>query len=87
MRTSRSSQVSGMNPQCGLAQPRAGYTAEELQRFFAACTREHCVRFEFFLGTGFREKEVPYVMWKDISLSDHNRVTLELDSALWNLFS
>jgi integrase/recombinase XerD len=52
------------------------YTAEELQRFFAVCTREQRIRFEFFLGTGFREKEVQYAMWKDISLQEHTaRVT------------
>ena len=52
------------------------YTAEELRRFFAACDRRERVLFEFFLGTGFREKEVQYATWKDIDFQENTaRVT------------
>jgi integrase/recombinase XerD len=52
------------------------YTGEELRRFLQPCNRRERVLFEFFLGTGFREKEVQYAMWKDISFQEHTaRVT------------
>ncbi|HKV79984.1 MAG TPA: site-specific integrase [Candidatus Sulfotelmatobacter sp.] len=47
------------------------YTAEELRRFFAACDRRERVLFEFFLGTGFREKEVQYATWKDVDFEEN----------------
>lgn len=44
------------------------YTEEELQKFFAACTPEDRVFFEFYLMTGFRKKEVVYTAWSDVDL-------------------
>lgn len=44
------------------------YTEEELQKFFAACTPEERVFFEFYLMTGFRKKEVVYAAWSDVDL-------------------
>ncbi len=47
------------------------YTGKELRRFFEACDRRERVLFEFFLGTGFREKEVQYATWKDIDFQEN----------------
>jgi integrase/recombinase XerD len=44
------------------------YEDDELDKFFAACTAEEKVFFEFFLMTGFRKKEVTYVCWSDVDL-------------------
>ena len=43
------------------------YSPEELKRFFAACQPHDFLLFQFFLGSGFREKEVQFLTWRDIS--------------------
>ncbi len=44
------------------------YEDDELDKFFAACTPEEKVFFEFFLMKGFRKKEVTYACWSDVDL-------------------
>ncbi len=46
------------------------YGPAELQRFFAACKPDDFLLFQFFLGSGFREKEVQFLAWRDISLEE-----------------
>lgn len=46
------------------------YDPEELDKFFAACTKQERLYFEFFLMTGMREQEVMHQTWKSI---DFNR--------------
>jgi integrase/recombinase XerD len=46
------------------------YSPAELQRFFAACKPQDLLLFQFFLGSGFREKEVQFLTWRDISLEE-----------------
>ena len=46
------------------------YSPAELQRFFAACRPHDFLLFQFFLGSGFREKEVQFLTWRDISLEE-----------------
>jgi integrase/recombinase XerD len=46
------------------------YSPAELQRFFAACQPQDLLLFQFFLGSGFREKEVQFLAWRDISLEE-----------------
>ena len=46
------------------------YSPEELKRFFAACKPHDFLLFQFFLGSGFREKEVQFLTWRDISLEE-----------------
>jgi integrase/recombinase XerD len=45
------------------------YTAEELEKLFAAMNEEETVRYKFFLGTGCRDKEVTFASWNDIDWS------------------
>ena len=45
------------------------YADEDLAKFFAACTAEERVFFEFYLMTGFRKKEVTCASWDDVDLS------------------
>lgn len=45
------------------------YEADELEKFFNACSFEEKVMFKFFLHTGFREQEVMYTSWSDINFS------------------
>jgi integrase len=45
------------------------YTDEELAKFFAACDDFHRAMYSTFLMTGFREQEVMYLFWSDISLN------------------
>jgi integrase/recombinase XerD len=47
------------------------YSPEQLQRFFAACKEKDRLLFQFFLGSGFREKEVQFLTWRDLSLGEH----------------
>lgn len=42
------------------------YTADELQKFFAACTDDERVLFQTFLLTGFRSEEVATLSWSNI---------------------
>jgi integrase len=44
------------------------YRADELQKFFAACTPDEWLVFQFFLGSGFREQEVAHMTWNDVDL-------------------
>ncbi len=46
------------------------YSPEQLQRFFAACDEANMLLFQFFLGSGFREKEVQFLTWRDIGLEE-----------------
>jgi integrase/recombinase XerD len=45
------------------------YSAEELGQLFGACTAADQVVFQFFLGTGCREREVMFATWKDVDLT------------------
>jgi integrase/recombinase XerD len=47
------------------------YDDDELTKFFAACSAEERVFFEFYLMTGFRKKEVTFCMWNDINLKQN----------------
>jgi integrase/recombinase XerD len=42
------------------------YTQEELTAFFAACTPDEYLLFQFFLHSGFRDTEVRHTQWPDI---------------------
>ena len=44
------------------------YEKEDLDKFFAACTDDERVWFDFFLMTGMREQEVMYTYWSDVNL-------------------
>lgn len=46
------------------------HSPAELQRFFAACDEANLLLFRFFLGSGFREKEVQFLTWRDIGLEE-----------------
>jgi integrase/recombinase XerD len=46
------------------------YGPAELKRFFAACRLHDFLLFQFFLGSGFREREVQFLTWRDISLEE-----------------
>ena len=43
------------------------YEQEDLDKFFAACTPEEWLYFQFFLCTGMREQEVMHTYIRDIS--------------------
>jgi integrase/recombinase XerD len=45
------------------------YSAEELGQLFGACTSAERLVFQFFLGTGCREREVMFAAWKDVDLT------------------
>jgi integrase/recombinase XerD len=42
------------------------YTKDELEHFFRACSTEEFLLFQFFLHSGFRDKEVRHIQWSDI---------------------
>jgi integrase/recombinase XerD len=42
------------------------YEREDLEAFFAACTEEEHLWYEFFLMTGMREQEVMHTYWRDV---------------------
>jgi integrase len=46
------------------------YSPEQLKRLFAACQPDDFLLFQFFLGSGFREREVQFLAWRDISLEE-----------------
>src|SRR6266851_1803183 len=46
------------------------YSPEQLKRFFAACRPHDFLLFQFFLGSGFREREVQFLTWRDIGLEE-----------------
>jgi integrase len=45
---------------------RAVYEPEELKALFAACTTEERTLYMTYLLTGFRDKEIRYLTWRDI---------------------
>lgn len=45
------------------------YERADLHKFFAACSEEERLWFEFFLMTGLREQEVMYCTWSEINLN------------------
>jgi integrase/recombinase XerD len=45
------------------------YSTEELGQLFGACTPAERLVFQFFLGTGCREREVMFATWKDVDLT------------------
>src|SRR5712691_3418683 len=47
------------------------YTPEQLKSFFAMCGANDFLLFQFFLGSGFREKEVQFLAWRDLGLEEH----------------
>lgn len=56
------------------------YSDRELKDFFAACTTEEHALFLTFLLTGFREKEVVYLLWDDVNFTLNTvRVTAKPD--------
>src|SRR5712691_490431 len=46
------------------------YSPEQLKLLFAACRPDDFLLFQFFLGSGFREKEVQFLAWRDIGLEE-----------------
>jgi integrase/recombinase XerD len=55
---------------------RPVYEQEELEKFFAACTEEERTLYTTYLLTGFREKEVRYLTWRDVDFRNQTiRVT------------
>ena len=59
----------GDGPRYAERVPKA-YAPEQLQRFFAACDEPNMLLFRFFLGSGFREKEVQFLIWGDLSFEE-----------------
>jgi integrase/recombinase XerD len=45
------------------------YSTEELGQLFGACTAAERLVFQFFLGTGCREREVMFATWKEVDLT------------------
>lgn len=43
--------------------------AEELGDLFSKCNAIERLTFQFFLGTGCREREVAFATWKDVDLT------------------
>jgi integrase/recombinase XerD len=52
------------------------YGREELLRFFAACDAEQRIRYQTFLYSGMREREVMFVTWADIDF-DAGTITVQ----------
>jgi integrase len=46
------------------------YTPQQLAAFFAACSNEEHVLFDFFLTTGLRDQEVQFMSKRDIDLDE-----------------
>ncbi len=60
------------------------YTPEQLKSFFAMCGANDFLLFQFFLGSGFREKEVQFLTWRDLGLEEHlARVTAKPGSGFF----
>jgi len=56
------------------------YTDQELEAFFAACTKQEYALFLTFLLTGFREQEVVHLFWDDVNFTLNTaRVTAKPD--------
>jgi integrase/recombinase XerD len=45
------------------------YEAEDLQKFFSACTKDERLLFQFFLYTGMRDREVAHTTWKSVNFT------------------
>jgi integrase/recombinase XerD len=48
------------------------YSEEELTKSFAACNEEEHIRYQFFLRTGCREREVMFATWADIHFAEYD---------------
>jgi len=59
------------------------YEREELDRFFAACTREEKLYFEFFLMTGMREQEVMYSTWRNVNFAENTIAVRHNPQFVW----
>jgi integrase/recombinase XerD len=69
-------------PEKSLPLPKV-YTEEELAKFLAACDPWELAMFATFLLTGFREQEVMYLFWSDVSFQLRTvRVTAKPDLGL-----
>jgi integrase len=56
------------------------YTIEDLQRLFAAANQEEFELFQFLLGTGVREQEAMFAVWKDVDFNGKSfKVTEKFD--------
>jgi integrase/recombinase XerD len=42
---------------------------KELQAFFAVCTKDERLIFQFFLYTGMRDKDVAYTTWRSVNFT------------------
>jgi integrase/recombinase XerD len=52
------------------------YEAEELEAMFEVATELEATLVKFLLGSGFRDQEIRYVMWRDVDFKSHTvRVT------------
>lgn len=47
-------------------EPAVAYGSDELDKLFAAVNSGERLRYNFFLGSGCRDKEVTYASWKDL---------------------
>ena len=55
-------------------EPEVDYYSEgELVKFFAACDEEERIRYQFFLRTGCREREVMFATWADIHFAEYDK--------------
>ena len=50
-------------------EPAVPYTDEELEKLFAVMDSETRLRYDFFLGTACRDREVSYASWNDIDFA------------------
>jgi integrase/recombinase XerD len=48
------------------------YSEDELTKFFAACDDEERIRYQFFLRTGCREREVMFATWADVYFAEQD---------------
>jgi integrase len=51
----------------------------QLKQFFAACDSEQRIRYQTFLYTGMREREVMFLTWADVDL-DAGTITVQAKS-------
>jgi integrase len=62
-------------------EPAEPYTRQELSKLFATMTPEERVRYQFFLDSGCREKEVQFATWDDIINGEYSVRTKEYTDA------
>jgi integrase len=56
------------------------YSLEDLKRLFAAANQEEFELFQFLLGTGVREQEAMFTVWKDVDFNGKSfKVSEKLD--------